>query len=905
MSDDRHEPILRWHALPPDAVAAQLGTRSTGLTCDEIRHQLAQHGHNELAEEPPPSVLVVLLRQFRSPLIYILLAAAVVTVVLGDYIDATVIAAVLVLNAAIGYTQEQRAESSVRGLRRLMAPRTHVIRDGRDAEIESRELVPGDVVLLESGARVPADLRLFAVTALRVDESLLTGESLPVSKQIDILAEDTGVADRTNMVYAGTVVSSGRGRGYSVATGNGTALGQIAEQIHTGETIATPLQQRMNRFAGLVGIAVAVAALAAFIVGLIQGVAVEEMITVVVAMAVAAIPEGLPVAFTITLAVGVHRMARRNAIIRNLPAVETLGSTTTIGSDKTGTLTENRMAVEAIWAGGTMIDLSDAGSSTDPDALSPLQLTLLAGVLPNEAHVYHTEDGTVAQGDPTDAALLVSASRLGLDPQEARDTWRQLAEIPFEPERQYAASIRDHDGQRYVFVKGAPERMVAMCDTMLLDAGPTTIASDAIHEAAGDLASRGLRVLGMAYRPLADGETVDAAQPTVNRLTFVGLQGMMDPPREGVHEAIVGCQASGIRVVMITGDHAETARMIATQLGIATPDAPVLTGADLETMDEDALLHHVPHVSVYARVTPEHKHRIVHALREAGEVVAVTGDGVNDAPALKAADIGIAMGKSGTDVAREAADMVLADDNFVSVYGAVEEGRIAFDNIRKVTFFLISTGVSSIIVILVALGLNWPVPFLAAQLLWLNLVTNGLQDMALAFEPGEPNVTSNTPRARNEGIISRLLWERLVIAGLVMAVGTLLIFRWELDRTGSLVAAQTAALTTLVIFQMFHVGNSRSETRSLLRISPFSNRLLFTATIAALVVHVAALYLPPTQYVLRVEPIGLDVWMRIIAVAATILLVVELHKLVRRRFPIPSRYHRSLSKPSELTPVCA
>jgi magnesium-transporting ATPase (P-type) len=886
-----------WHALPLEQVESLLGSSPRGLTPAEADERLRRFGPNQMREEPPTSPFVLLLHQFQSPLIYILLLAALVTLVLGEYVDVAVIVAVLLLNAVIGFTQERRAEQSVRALARMVAPHAHVIRADQDRDIESRDVVPGDVVLLESGARVPADLRVFAATALMVDESALTGESVPVAKQTAPLPMDTVLADRTNMAYAGTIVTSGRGRGYAVATGEATELGAIATEVREEERGATPLQRQMARFARTVGIAVAAASALTFAIGFLRGEPVAHMFMVAVTLAVAAIPEGLPVVLTITLAVGVRRMAKRNAIIRRLPAVETLGSATRIGSDKTGTLTENRMTVQRIWAGEQFVSLNGAGEkdgaapapSPSPAAATAgeaLRLTLVAGVLANEAEATPSPDGWEIQGDPTEAALLIAADKLAVDPRQTRLTYPVVAEIPFEPERQYSASVREHEGQHIVFVKGAPERVLAMCGDMLRDDGLAPVDAAVVHEAAQDLAGRGLRVLAMAYRVLPErlARPEDVVEPA--GMVFLGLQGMMDPPRQGVREAILSCREAGIRVLMITGDHAATARAIGQQLAIGDGQSDVLTGADLEAIADDDLRRRVDDVSIYARVAPDQKLRVVRALQDNGQVVAVTGDGVNDAPALKAADIGVAMGKSGTDVAREAADMVLADDNFVSIAAAVEEGRVTFDNVRKATFFLVGTGAAVVLTILSVLVLGWPLPFLPAQLLWLNLVTNGLQDVALAFEPSEPDVLRRRPRSRKEGILSRLLWERTALTALVLAVGTLLLFRWELDRTGSLIQAQTVALTTMVVFQAFQAGNARSDTRSLFRMSPFSNPFLFISTVAAMAVHIGALYFPPTQFVLRVEPIDLDAWLRIVLTASTILVAVELHKFLRRRWPV-------------------
>jgi magnesium-transporting ATPase (P-type) len=878
-----------WHALDAEEVAARLETRPDGLAADQVAERLERFGPNKLEEAKPPSDLSILLHQFRSPLIYILLVAAAVTILLEEYIDAGVIAAVLALNATIGFVQERQAERSVRALMGLVAPRAHVVRDGIEREIASEDLVPGDVVTLESGQRVPADVRLTTTTALTIDESLLTGESLPTVKRDPAVDVELPVADRTSMAWNGAVVASGRGRGYVVETGIRTQLGQIAERIRTEEARQTPLQQRMSRFAGIIGIVVAISAAAAIGIGLAMGEELETMFLTAVALAVAAIPEGLPVVFTITLALGVRRMAKRRAIVRRLPAVETLGSTTVIGSDKTGTLTENRMTVQEIWSGGELLTVpAGSGPGAAPSATrlaAPVERTLRTGILTNEASARPAEHGFDIHGDPTEAALIVAGYRLGMDPEAVRRDATTVLELPFESERQYSAAWRRSNGSTTLFVKGAPERVLGMAAYLDTADGPGDLDAAAVLDVAHEMAGRGLRVLAMAYLTDAEPPAEAAAAPEPEGLVLAGLQGMMDPPREGVRESVANCQRAGIRVVMITGDHAATARAIAARLGIAPDDAPVLTGVDLGRMDDEELGRRVGDVSVYARVSPDQKLRIVRALQNRGEVVAVTGDGVNDAPALKAAEIGVSMGQAGTDIAREASDIVLADDNFTSIYAAVEEGRVTFDNLRKVTFFLISTGAASILVILTSLLAGWPLPMLPAQLLWLNLVTNGLQDVALAFEPGEPEAARRPPRPRSEGVISALLWERTVIAGIVMGIGTLAMFRWELDATGSLPAAQTVALTTMVLFQMFQAGNARSEHRSLFRMSPWSNPFLFVSVIAALVIHAGALYLPPTQFVLRVEPIALDTWVRIFLVASTLLVAMEIHKAIRRRWP--------------------
>lgn len=874
------------HAMTAEEVAAQLNTSEQGLSLEEARRRLQQYGYNEIEQIEPISVFKIILHQFQSPLIYILLAAAVVTLLLGDYIDTVVIAAVLILNATIGSIQEYRAEKSVRALMQLTAPHALVLRDGKEYGIESRELVPGDVVLLESGVRVPADIRLFHATALQVDESLLTGESVPVYKQVAPVPPETPLADRANMLYSGTIVVSGRGRGYVVATGTNTELGKIAGSIRAQRVEETPLQQRMRRFANTIGIVIGISCAVIFALGLAVGNSVVDMFKVVVGVAVAAIPEGLPIVLTITLALRVSAMAKRNALVRRLHAVETLGSTTVIGSDKTGTLTENRMTVQEYWTAGEWYRISELQQHEVPrDDEHPFVLALLTSVLTNEAHVRRIgEDEFEIHGDPTEAALLIAALRAGFHHDEWRARHPVVGEIPFEPELQYSASIRQRGEEHWMFVKGAPERVMRMSTRWLTPDGelPLDEAAQAeIMAHAQSMAERGLRVLGLAYRRCTEPVETHFGVPQPSELVFIGLVGMMDPPRAGVLEAIRECHQAGIRVLMITGDHAATARAIAAQLEIAPPDAEVVTGVQMERMNDEELRERVRTVNVFARISPEQKLRVVRALQANGETVAVTGDGVNDAPALKAAEVGVAMGRSGTDVAREAADIVLADDNFVSIRHAVEEGRVAFKNVRNATFFLISTGAASVLMFLFAVLLGLPMPMLPAQLLWLNLVTNGLQDVAMAFEPGDKSIMRQRPRPRNEGIISNLLWERTVIVGFLMAVATLWLFMYEYESTGSLTRAQTVALTTMVLFQNFHVGNSRSEFRSAFLLSPLRNPFLMFAVVTALAVHAAALYLPVTQFILRVEPIELEAWLRSMLVAMSVIVVVEAHKWLR------------------------
>jgi magnesium-transporting ATPase (P-type) len=881
-----------WHALDIDEIVDEIDTDlDSGLSSDEAQQRLEHHGPNEVSREEGTPWWRTLLSQFQNPLIYILMVAGIVAILLAEFIDAGFIAAVLVLNAGIGFYQERQAEKSVQSLMELVSPDATVVRGGEERSIEARDVVPGDVVLLESGDRVPADIRLASSRSLQVDESLLTGESTTVDKHTDPVEEDAALAERSCMVFNGATVSSGRGRGVVVATGQATELGKIAEQMRETTELKSPLQERMGRLANLIGIVIAVSVVVTFFIGLLLGFELDEMFLVAAALAVAAIPEGLPIVVTVALALGVRRMARRNAIVRNLPAVETLGSTSLIGADKTGTLTQNQMTVKGIWAAGERHDPDDEDVPSEPaDAeradppgpdAEPRVLAQLAGVLANESNLDLTDDGVELDGDPTETAFLLDAARYGFFPDDCRERWDDEGGIPFESERRYAAAFRGIDGEHYVFVKGAPERVLEMCSEF---AGDEDIGPDQVRQTAEEMAEEGLRVLATAYRKLSSAPDPESPDDPGD-LTFLGLHGLYDPPRDGVKEAIEGCQRAGQRIIMITGDHAATARAIARQIGIVDEDdAEVLTGADLDEMSEHELENRLPDVAVFARVSPEHKTRIVDAAHALDHVVAVTGDGVNDGPALKNADIGVAMGRGGTDVAREASDMVLTDDNFVSIHDAVEEGRITFDNVRKVTFFLVSTGLGTFIVVPISIFLDWPLILVPAQLLWANLVTKGLQDLSLAFEPGEPDVLEHPPRSRDEPVITVPLWWRTVITGAVIGAGTLFMFDWARRQPDfTLEQERTVALSTLVVFQALHLFSSRSELRSVFQMSPISNRFLVLAQLGALAVHVGALYLGFTQFILRVEPIPLEAWSWIVVVSMSVVVAVEIDKLIRRR----------------------
>ncbi|MFC1837605.1 cation-translocating P-type ATPase [Thermodesulfobacteriota bacterium] len=881
-------PDTRWETLEVQEVFEQLHSSEAGLSGAEAEHRLAEVGPNILTAEEKINFFSIMLHQFKSPLIYVLLAAAVVTFFLHEYIDMSVILAVVLLNAVIGFFQEVKAEQGIRSLKKMVQAKARVLRDGHEKELSGSELVPGDVVYLAAGMRVPADLRLVYVLDLRVDESMLTGESLPSEKNTEtLLEENLTPGDRKNIAFMGTTVVYGRSRGVVVETGRRTVIGDIAEKVQEVPFGKAPLQQKLDNFAKFLSWTVGGISLLIFSLGLYEGEKLSEMFIAAVAIAVSAIPEGLPVAVTIAMAIGVNRMARQNAIVRRLPSVETLGSTTIIGSDKTGTLTKNEMTVKLVFDGLRTYEISGIGyepegsishesQQIDMAACTELIRTLRIGLLCNEADLYQEDGDYRIDGDPTEGALIVSALKGGLQLEEERVRYPQLDIIPFESERGFMATLHEVEGRKIIFVKGAPEKIIYFATH-----DDETETAGRLSRVAANFANQGLRVLGMAYKEV-DASTVKISQADVESdLVFAGLQGMIDPPRLEVLEAIKMCRLAGIRTAMITGDHAVTAGAVAAQIGVGTGADRVIEGREIEAMTDEQLYESVRTTSVYARVAPVHKLRIVQQLIRQGEVVAVTGDGVNDAPALKAAHIGVAMGRTGTDVAKEAADIVLSDDNFASIVSAVREGRIVYDNIKKVTIFLVSCGFGELLTIIACMLAGLHLPYLPAQILWLNLVTNGFQDVALAFEPGEKDVLQRKPRPSGERILSPLMIQRTLLMGSIMGFGTFIIYYLELGAGVSVESARSVALTTMVFFQFYQAMNCRSETLSVFGMNPLSNPFLFVSIIGAFFAHLAVLYVPALQYVFRTVPLSWDQWLLIVLSSITILFVVELDKFIR------------------------
>ena len=887
------------HTQSIDEVIAELGSSRDGLSRDEAAHRLAQFGPNTLPTEKPPGIGALFISQFLNPLIYVLLAAAAVSALTGEWSDAGFIFAVLLINAIIGTYQEYSAARSASALSGLVSTRARVLREDEGHseayEIDASEVVPGDIVLLESGSKVPSDLRLITTQELEIDEALLTGESLPVRKNPEAqLDPDTPLAERANMAFSGTLVIRGRASGITVHTGRDTEIGDLASAMQSAKAADPPLLQRMRRFtlwvAALVGIAIVLMAFAA----LAQGMGWQAVFLLAVALAVSAIPEGLPVALTVTLTIGQMRMAKRQVIVKRLVSVEALGSCTFIASDKTGTLTVNELTARHMlladggdWrvsGAGTLPEgeVRDAhGEPPDADSLQRLRELARAAVLANEGFLGHRDGSWVHNGDAVDVALLVLGHKLGLVQPELVTHAPPLGEIPFEPENRYSASLNRIDSREIASVKGAPERLLGLCDSMLTAEGIVPINRELVTEHAEALAEHGYRLIAIASGEIQRRPDEEFASGHLHGLTLLGLVGMDDPPREGAKEALAACQHAGIRVAMITGDHPTTAFHIARDLGLAEDESEVTTGPELaqsQEQGEAALDALVARTRVFARTEPHQKLDIVQSLQRLGHFIAMTGDGANDAPAIRAAHVGVAMGKSGTDVARESADLIITDDHFASIVAGVEEGRIAYANVRKVIFLLISTGAAEIVLFMLALLAGLPLPLLAVQLLWLNLVTNGIQHIALAFEPGEGNELQRPPRAPDEAIFNRLMLERVLLSALVIGGIGFAAYQWFLSQGWTLEQARNGTLLLLVLFENVQVFNARSETRSVLRHNLLQNRLLLVSVIAAQLVHIGAMYIPWLADLLGIAPVSGEQWVELLSMALLLLLVMELHK---------------------------
>jgi magnesium-transporting ATPase (P-type) len=881
-----------WHAHPGDAVAADHAVEPVvGLSVEEAAARLARHGPNRPSARLGRCPLRRIADQLIQPLVLVLIAAGIVTASLGEWVDAGVILGVVVVNALIGYLQEGKAEAALAALARALSTEATVLRSGHRRRIDAVELVPGDIVWLAAGDKVPADLRLLGGRELRTAEAPLTGESTAVEKHEAPLPADTPLADRRNMAYAGTHVVAGHGHGVVVATGDATESGRISQLIAQAPDLQTPLTRKMAVFSRQLLVAILVLAALTFGVGLLRGQSAFDMFMAAVALAVGAIPEGLPAAVTITLAIGVGRMARRRAIIRKLPAVETLGSTTVVCSDKTGTLTENQMTVREIWAGNANYAVTGAGYGTEggitlagrPTTVGwALKEVLVAGALCNDASLHREHGHWRIGGDPTEAALLVAARKGGLDEGTLRALSPRIDELPFDSARQTMATLHQLDGGRLIYVKGALERILPTCSAMLDTHGRHwPLDPEEVEERAVAMTGRGLRVLALARKPLPEERPLTAAE-LAGDLVLVGLVGMIDPPRPRAVSAVRTCQAAGIRVKMITGDHAGTALAIARQLGIGDGDG-VLTGRQLAALDDAGLGRAARETDVFARVEPEQKLRLVRALQAGGDVVAMTGDGVNDAPALKQADIGIAMGQGGTEVAKEAAAMVLTDDNFATIEAAIEEGRGVYDNLVKFITWTLPTNFGEGLVILAAIFAGVTLPITPLQILWINMTTAVLLGLPLAFEPVERGIMHRPPRPPAAPILDEPLVWRIILVGLLMLAGAFGLFDLALSRGQPVAEARTIAVNVFVMIEAAYLFNCRSLTRSVRAVGYWSNPWVWAGVGAMAVLQLAFTYLPPFQALFGTAAIGLGAWVEILMVGLMAASVVAIEKALRRR----------------------
>lgn len=896
------------HALPAHEVVLLLEADPfEGLDPGQVRGRRFIYGLNVLPRQGGSGLVRKIGRQFNNPLIYVLLAAAGVTLYVGEHLDTFVILAVVLVNTLIGFVQEVRAEAALDALRHLVRTRAIVVRGGVRLELPSEELVPGDLVLLEAGVKVPADIRLVRLQGLKADESALTGESEAVSKDEVVLPVTTPVADRRNMVYGGTLVTAGSGAGIVVAIGSETEFGEIHRLMGTVHPMATPLTRKLARFSMTLTMTILILAALAFMVGVVRGEQPADMFTAAVALAVGAIPEGLPAAVTVTLAIGVRRMARRRAVVRRLPVVETLGSTTVICSDKTGTFTENQMTVRAIWTPTAKYDVTGSGYGPEgtirmavpgpeeaQDAGSPalvdaaLHWCLLAGGACNDAAVFLAGDIWRARGDPTEAAMLVAAEKGGVDIKKFLKARARLDSVPFSSELQYMATL--HEAEPWepgptALVKGSVERILELCRGQMDRSGETIpIEPETVLQAATALATTGLRVLATAMMRLDQETGTLAGTSFEQKLVLTGLQAMYDPPRKAALAAVAACHEAGIAVKMITGDHLGTAVSIASAVGLdsSPADGTAILGSDLDNIPALELTAAVDRATVFARVSPEQKLHLIDVLQSGGHVVAMTGDGVNDAPALRQADVGIAMGRSGTEVAKEASDIVLADDNFATIEAAVEEGRNVFDNLNKFIIWTLPTNMGEGLVILVAILFGGILPILPTQILWINMTTAVALGLMLAFEPREPGLMSRPPRNPARPLLTASLTTRVLLVSALLVGGTWWIFGWELAGGSALAEARTSAVNLFVTVELFYLFSCRSLTRPVWRMKPFSNPWVVVGVLSQAIGQIAITYSPVMNQLFQTAPIMPEAWLRILGVALLASLAVAVDKRLRR-----------------------
>ena len=896
-SRDVGEDRPAWHARPLDEALEALATKRTGLTEAEAAARLERHGANRLPEPARQGPLMRFLRQFHNLLIYVLLAAAAVTALLQHWVDTGVILAVVLVNAIIGFVQEGRAEDALAAIRGMLAPRATVLRAGRRQTIPGEEVVPGDIVILEAGDRVPADLRLSEARGLTLQEAALTGESVPVEKHTRPVAEDAALGDRRSAAFSGTMVAAGQGRGIVTATGADTEIGRVSGLIADVDSTVTPLIAAMAVFAKWLTLFVlAIGALILAFGWTMTDMGFAELFMAVVGLSVAAIPEGLPAILTVTLAIGVQGMAKRHAIVRRLPAIEALGSVTVICSDKTGTLTKNEMTVSSLATATRLFSVTGTGYAPHGGfqldgaeaevADYPLLLDLSRGaLLCSDAELSGEGEDWRVTGDPMEGALLTLAMKAGLDPDYERRANPQTDAIPFDAKHRFMASLHhDHEGQATIYIKGAPERIMRMCSHQHTEAGEThPLDTGYWHERAETIAARGQRVLAIAAKPTHGDHGELRFDDVEGGLSLLGLVGLIDPPREEAVTAVAECQAAGIRVKMITGDHAGTAAAISRDLGLEQT-ATVLEGVEIDGLDDDALRARVAATDVFARTSPEHKLRLVRALQETGEVVAMTGDGVNDAPALKRADIGIAMGGKGTEAAKEAAEIVLADDNFATIAAAVKAGRTVYDNLKKAIVFLLPVNGGESLSLIIAILLGLTLPITPVQILWVNMVSSVVLAMSLAFEPSEPGVMARPPRDPREPILSRFVIWRVGFVSVLFCAGIFGMFTLAQAQGASVETARTIAVNTLVVMEIFYLFSVRYLDSSSLSIkAALGTRPVLIAVAAVTVLQFLFTYAPFMEAFFDTRPLSLAQGLQVVAVGVALLLILELEKASRSR----------------------
>lgn len=893
---------INWYSLQKEQVSENFKVDlEKGLSSEQAKETLKAHGSNELVGKKGITLWEMLIEQFKDFLVLILIGASLVSAIIGEVTDSVVIILIVILNAALGVIQEARASKALEALKKMAAPEAKVIRDGHIIEIPARELVPGDVVIIEAGNYVPADLRLIESVNLKIDEASLTGESVAAQKDADIVfQEEVPLGDRSNSAFMSTVVTYGRGKGIVVATGMNTEIGMIAEMLQSYQEEATPLQRKLEDLGKILGLASLAICGLVFILGLIRGIPALDMFMTSVSLAVAAIPEGLPAIVTIVLALGMQRMVKRHSITKKLHAVETLGSTTVICSDKTGTLTQNEMTATKIYVSGKLFSISGEGykpqgeftldnKKMEPKDDNELNLLLTIGASCNDARLEKSESEENLWriiGDPTEGALVVAAAKAGIDAQHLEKSMPRLQEIPFDSERKRMTTFHKDDQGFVAYVKGAPDVMLNLSTKILKNGKVCDITEEdrkQILKINHDMASQALRVLAFAYKPIDSIPKDPKPQDMEKDMVFVGLVGMIDPARPEVKDAICICKAAGIRPVMITGDYKDTAVAIASELGMIDDESKVLTGADLDNLSDEELANIAQDVSVYARVSPVHKLRIVDAIKQKGNIAAMTGDGVNDAPALKKADIGIAMGITGTDVAKETADMILTDDNFASIVSAVEEGRVIYSNIRKFIFFLLSCNIAEILIIFIAMLVGLPVPLKPIQLLWLNLLTDAFPALALGMEKKEPNIMDKSPRNPNEPIMDKRMKQQIIVQSIFMTIAVLGVFVFALNNTSDIETARTYAFATLIFSELLRAYTSRSETYSVFKIGFFSNKYMVAGTFISFILLLAVIYIPSLREVFDTVRLSFYDWDVIVAFGLLPFISAEVSKVFLRK----------------------